>query len=102
MEDKEEYEEITDNSTTGFEHTTDKGLVQTIEWHNPLTKDYLGDPKTLERAKLEMTRRLRVSIERFNKQSSKQTNWIIGLTIAMVVVGIAQIGLLIYSILKQI
>lgn len=91
---KEEYEKIRDESKTGFETTTDKGLVQTIEWN------FLGhDSKTLERAKLEMTRRLKKEIQRFSETSSKQTKWIVRLTIAMLIVGIAQIGLFIYSLL---
>ncbi|MFH1503292.1 MAG: hypothetical protein ABIE36_01390 [Candidatus Diapherotrites archaeon] len=41
----------------------------------------------------EMMRRLNVSIKNFNNSSSKQTRWIIRLTIAMLIVGIAQMGL---------
>ena len=96
MKDIEEHETIKDESRTGFETTTDKGLIQNL---------YRNDPRWLERSKLEMTRRLKKEIGRFNETSSKQTDTLIkltkgliGLTIAMIIgIGI-QIGLLIFRI----
>lgn len=85
--DEEEYEKIIDETKTGFEVTTDKGLINRSG----------SDITTGDRAKMEMDRRLKKEIQRFNINSSRQTKWIIRLTIAMLVVGIAQIGLLIYS-----
>jgi len=88
----EEYEKINDKSLTGFEKVTDKGLIQQVNRHS-------GD--TFEVVTLEMTRRLKKEIKRFNENSSRQTKWIIRLTISMLIVGIAQIGLLLYSLFTQ-
>ena len=88
---KEEYETIRDLSKTGFETTTDKGLVQGRGHSQPHQ----------EKNKIEMTRRLKKSIDVFNEKSSNQTKWIIYLTIAMLLVGVAQIGLLVYSLFTQ-
>jgi len=90
---QEEYERIKDESLTGFEKVTDKGLIQGQHIHSEATAQ--------DSIKLEMTRRLKKEIRRFNINSSKQTRWIITLTIAMLFVGIAQIGLLIYQIFTQ-
>jgi len=94
---EEEYETIIDNTLTGFEKVTDKGLI-----NHPSSDITTGD-----RVKMEMNRRLKKSINNFNKNSSEQTKrliklteWIIGLTIAMIVGVGAQIALLIYSISK--
>ncbi len=99
--DKEEYEKIRDNSQTGFETTTDKRLINVYDFPSPMEsimgKQYSDRTKEIERANLEMTRRLKKEIQRFNYNSSRQTNWIIKLTIAMLIVGITQIVLLIYS-----
>lgn len=51
--------------------------------------------------KVEMIGRLEDSIEEFSRTSSKQTKWIIGLTIAMLIGAGVQIGLLIFQILTQ-
>ena len=88
---KEEYETIRDESKTGFETTTDKGLV-----------NFSGcDISTGDRVVAESNRRLKKSIDVFNEKSSNQTKWIIYLTIAMLLVGVAQIGLLVYSLFTQ-
>jgi hypothetical protein len=87
-EKEEEYEKINDLSITGFETITDKGLVN---FHSSDVRD--GD-----RIIAESNRRLRVSIERFNRQSSEQSKKIFWLTIAMILVGFAQTLFLIYSI----
>ncbi len=47
-----------------------------------------------------MLLRLKESLEKFNKESSRQTKWIIWLTIAMLVGVATQIGLLIFQILR--
>lgn len=59
---KEEWENIIDNSKTGFEKTTDKGFIQLVEWNN------------IEKAKMEMNRRLKDEIRRFNIASAKYSN----------------------------
>lgn len=101
--DKEEHELIRDESKTGFESTTDKGLVQTIDFKLPsyTGTNFSDETKKIERAKIEMTRRLKKEIQRFNLVSSKQTKWIIRLTIAMLIVGVSQIGLLLYSLFTR-
>ncbi|MGD9276484.1 MAG: hypothetical protein PVJ67_04905 [Candidatus Pacearchaeota archaeon] len=102
-DEREEYEKIKDNTETGFETTTDKGLVQVMDFKLPSyfsQNDFTEQTKKIERAKIEMNRRLRVSIERFNKQSSEQSNRIFWLTIAMILLGFAQTLFLIYSIFK--
>ena len=93
----DEYEKRIDNTLTGFEKVTDKGLINRSD----------TDITTGDRATMEMNRRLKKSINNFNKNSSEQTKkliklteWIIGLTIAMIVGVGAQIALLIYSISK--
>lgn len=48
----------------------------------------------------EMMRRLKIAIEKFNEQSSKQTRWLIWLTIAMLIAVATQIGLAIYSFIR--
>ena len=73
---------------TGFEGYNDELLV-----HFPSSDITTGD-----RIKLESNRRLKKSIDIFNATSSKQTTAIIWLTIAMLIVGLAQIGLLLYSL----
>lgn len=88
---QEEYETINDESKTGFEKVTDKGLVN---FHSSDVRD--GD-----RVVAESNRRLKKTIDAFNKKASKQTEWIIYLTIAMLIVGIGQIGLLLYSLFTQ-
>jgi len=91
MEEREEYETIKDESKTGFEAVTDTGLINRSD----------SDITTGDRATMEMNRRLKKSINNFNKNSSEQTNkliiltrWIIGLTIVMLVGIGVQIGLL--------
>ena len=88
---QEEYETMEEESMTGFEKITDKGLVN---FHSSDVRD--GD-----RVVAESNRRLKKSINIFNKNSSSQTRWIIYLTIAMLLAGISQIGLLIYSLFTQ-
>ena len=91
MTEKEEYETINDESKTGFEKIGDKGLVN---FHSSDVRD--GD-----RVVTESNRRLKKAIDIFNENSSKQTQWIIYLTIAMLIIGVSQIGLLIYSLFMQ-
>ena len=91
MVEQEEYEKIIDQSKTGFEKITDKGLVN---FHSSDVRD--GD-----RVVAESNRRLKKAINTFNENSSKQTKWIIRLTVAMLLVGLAQIGLFFYSLFTQ-
>jgi len=88
---KEEYEIIKDESKTGFEKITDKGLVNFSS----------TDVRDGDRIVTESNRRLKKSIDKFNENASKQTKWIIRLTIAMLIVGLAQIGLLLFSLFTQ-
>ncbi|MBU0460864.1 MAG: hypothetical protein KKH52_03990 [Nanoarchaeota archaeon] len=47
-----------------------------------------------EDIRLDMNRRLVEEIRNFNKKSSKQTNWVIGLTVALGIIAILQLILL--------
>lgn len=76
---------------TGFEEYDDKQLINYSS----------SDIRDGDRLVAESNRRLRESIDTFNKKTSEQTSWIIKLTIAMLIVGFAQIGLLLYSLLTQ-
>ena len=92
MIEQEEYETINDESKTGFEKITDKGLVNF----------YSSDVRDGDRMVAESNRKLKKSINIFNERASNQTQWIIYLTIAMLFVGVAQIGLLVYSLFTQV
>ena len=88
MEEIEEHETIIDESKTGFETTTDKGLINRSD----------SDITTGDRVTMEMNRRLKKSINNFNKNSSEQTNkliiltkWIIGLTIVLGIIALLQL-----------
>lgn len=83
MKNKEDYETINDLSETGFEKVTDKGLLQ----HACLSHR--------DKIKLEMNRRLRKSIDKFNENSSRYSIVIIVLTIIMGIASSIQIYLLI-------
>ena len=87
---EEEHKTIIDEIKTGFEAITDKGLVNFNS----------SDVRDGDRIVAESNRRLKNEIKRFNETSSKQTSWIIGLTIAMFSLGIIQIGLLILQIFQ--
>ena len=81
---KEEYETINDLSKTGFEKITDKGLVNFSS----------TDVRDGDRVVTESNRRLKKSIDKFNKNASRQTKGIIWLTIALGVLAIIQIIIL--------
>ncbi len=85
----EEWEKIIDNTKNGFEKVTDKELVN----HSN------SDITTGDRTTMEMTRRLKNEIKRFNNASTKYSKRIILLTIAMLILGFSQIGLLVYQLI---
>lgn len=120
---KEEYEKIIDNSKTGFEKITDKGLVN---FNSSDVKD--GDRVVAESNRrlkksidafsvktsnnyeglVTMLTRLNASVNRFNKESSKQTDKVINLTKFIIVltiimtIGLAiQIGLSLAPLFTQ-
>ena len=76
---------------TGFEEHSDEHLINYDS----------SDITTGDRAKMEMDRRLKKSIDNFNRKASKQTTAIIFLTIAILITSIAQIGLFLYSIFTK-
>lgn len=92
MSQPDEYKTIKDSFSTGFENTSNKELV-----HRHKTTDNEYGRQDIS---LEMNRRLIDEIKEFNENSSKQTNWVIGLTIAMLITAFVQIGLFIYSLFK--
>lgn len=91
MVEQEEHETIIDESKTGFEAITDKGLVN---FHSSDVRD--GD-----RIVVESNRRLKKSINTFNEKASMQINeliiltqWIKWLTIALGLIALLQLILL--------
>jgi len=84
-ENKDAYEYVNDNTKTGFEGTTDKGLVQQIGVYG----------QNYEKLNMEMTRRLIKEIRRFNKISSRYSKIIIWLTIVLGIFAIIQISILV-------
>jgi len=100
MSKKDNYKNINDSFETGFEEVSDKELSHKFNNSYPGIPPKFNDPKfytEMERQKisLEMTRRLKASIDNFNERSSKQTKWIIRLTIILGVLALGQILLLI-------
>ncbi len=103
MSKQDEHKKISDLFSTGFENVSNEGLVHKLNQHSGTTAQ--------DSIKLEMNRRLIDSINEFNKISSKQsekmvklnkqlvilTRWIVGLTMAMIVLLIFQI----YSSVQQ-
>ena len=96
---KDNYKNINDSFSTGFENDSNKELVHRYGTINL-------SPYTKEKIALEMNRRLIDEITEFNQKSSKQademirlTEWIRGLTIVMLIGAVVQIGLLLYQIL---
>jgi len=85
MIEKEEWEKIRDESKTKFDKVTDKGLVQEVSTqigNSPISVN------------VEMMRRLKNEIERFNVASSKYSRIIISLTIVLTILALIQIYLL--------
>lgn len=87
------YKNMKDSFETGYENISDKELVHLHKTTDSMTKR--------QDISLEMTRRLKQSIEEFNTDSSKQskviiklTKWIIILTIAMLLMVGVQILLI--------
>ncbi len=106
MVEQEEHETINDLSKTGFEKITDKGLVN---FHSSDVRD--GDRVVAESNRrlkksidafsiktsnnynglVTMLTRLNASVNKFNTKSSKQTRWIIILTIILGAIALIQL-----------
>jgi len=74
-----------------------KGYLKKSE--RDLVIKHIGSDNSREREDiiLDMNRRLVEAIRNFNVKSSKQTDWIIGLTIALGVIAVLQLILLFYT-----
>lgn len=109
---KDNYKKIDDSFTTGFENISDKEMSHDFNNSYPGVPPKFSNPKLYAEIKrqkisLEMTRRLKQEVQDFNINSSKQTEkvikltkWITWLTVAMLFVGIAQIGFLLSSLFR--
>ena len=87
---------------TEFENVSDKELSYEFNNSYPGVPPKFSDPKfytEMERQKIsfEMTRRLKKSIDNFNEKSSKQTGWIIRLTIVLGILALIQTFVLIFN-----
>ncbi len=80
---KDNYKNINDSCKTGFENIGNKELVHSLKSLRPISQT--------ESTKAEITRRLIDEISEFNFKSSKQTRWIIGLTIVLGAIALIQL-----------
>ena len=85
---KEEWEKINDISKNEFENVTDNDLLKCPALNR-------GD-----KTKIEMNRRLKNEIKRFNILSSRYSNRMFWITIVLGILAVIQIGLLVYQILS--
>jgi hypothetical protein len=77
------YEKIDDSFETGYENISNKELVHRM--------GNIMSIKETDKIKVEMDRRLIEAIKRFNEKSSKQTKWIIRLTIVLGIIALVQL-----------